>query len=141
MLVITRREGERIVIGDDVEITIVAVGRRSIRVGIRAPVGTRILRGEIYESIAEANREATVSVVPQSQSGPATSPHVGPSTDPVVEVVSLNLAPAAPAASRHGVVIEERHGRGTNGPDDTAQGLETAAPTEPDGLRRRRSPG
>lgn len=129
MLVITRREGERIVIGDDVEITIVAVGRRSIRVGVRAPVGTRILRGEIYESIAEANREATVSVVPRSRGGPPTAPGVGPSTDAVAEIVSLNRAQTTP---RHGVVIEKRHGRAANG-------LETAAATERDGLPPRGS--
>ena len=46
MLVTLRREGEILLIGDDIEIVIVHVGRSSVRVGIRAPRKYRVTPGE-----------------------------------------------------------------------------------------------
>jgi carbon storage regulator len=47
MLVISRRQGESILIGEDVEIVITHVGRSRVRVGIRAPRETPVTPGEI----------------------------------------------------------------------------------------------
>ncbi len=47
MLVLSRRLGERIHIGDDVVITVVRIGPLSVRIGIEAPKDVHILRGEI----------------------------------------------------------------------------------------------
>lgn len=58
MLVIARRRGQRIVIGGDIEIIIADATRRQVKIGIIAPKSTTILRGEIFDEIERANREA-----------------------------------------------------------------------------------
>ena len=47
MLVLTRKRNDRIVIGDDVRITIVKIDRNTVRIGIEAPGHTRIVREEL----------------------------------------------------------------------------------------------
>jgi carbon storage regulator len=49
MLVLTRKVGEQIVIGDDVCITVVAVQGDHVRLGITAPTDTRVDRREIHD--------------------------------------------------------------------------------------------
>ncbi|MDO5747661.1 MAG: carbon storage regulator [Actinomycetaceae bacterium] len=49
MLVLTRRDGETIMIGDDVEITVVECHRDAVRIGIDAPRSTKIRRGELLD--------------------------------------------------------------------------------------------
>lgn len=61
MLVLSRRTGESIVIGNDITITVLEVRGDVIRLGIDAPRSVVVHRQEVYEQIAEANREATVS--------------------------------------------------------------------------------
>ena len=51
MLVLTRRIGETLVIGDDVRVTILGVKGNQIRVGIDAPKTVEIYREEIYDRI------------------------------------------------------------------------------------------
>jgi carbon storage regulator len=63
MLVISRRKGERVSIGDEIELIVTEVHRTSVKLGIRAPRGLTVLRGEIRDSIAEANRAAAASSV------------------------------------------------------------------------------
>jgi carbon storage regulator len=48
MLVLSRREGEAVMIGTDVTIVILGVKRRQVRVGIAAPKSTGIYRAEIF---------------------------------------------------------------------------------------------
>jgi carbon storage regulator len=48
MLILRRREGESILIGDDVEIEIVQIGANKVRVGVRAPDHVRVVRKEIH---------------------------------------------------------------------------------------------
>jgi carbon storage regulator len=60
MLVLTRKAGEQVLIGDDVVVTILEVrGDSSVRIGIDAPRDRRIQRAEIVAGVAQANREAT----------------------------------------------------------------------------------
>ncbi|MEH3054451.1 MAG: carbon storage regulator CsrA [Patulibacter minatonensis] len=54
MLVLTRKPGEAIVIGDDIEIEIVAIGGGKVRVGITAPRSTTVHRKEVYVELQEA---------------------------------------------------------------------------------------
>ena len=61
MLVLSRRTGESIVIGNDVTITVLEVRGDVIRLGIDAPRNVVVHRQEVYEQIADANRAATVS--------------------------------------------------------------------------------
>jgi carbon storage regulator len=60
MLVLTRKSGESVLIGDDVVVTILEVrGDNSVRIGIDAPRDRRIQRAEIVAGVAAANREAS----------------------------------------------------------------------------------
>jgi len=76
MLTLTRREGERIAIGDDVEITIVDIGRGKVRIGIAAPRTLAIVRSEVLARIEEENRRATRELVPP----------LAPEPDDVIEI-------------------------------------------------------
>jgi carbon storage regulator len=58
VLVLTRKRGERILIGDDIVVTILEIKGDSIRIGVDAPSGVRIQRHEVVEAIAEANLAA-----------------------------------------------------------------------------------
>ena len=60
MLALTRKVGERIVIGDNVVITIVNIQGENIRVAIDAPKDIKIYRGELYDSIVQENKQAAV---------------------------------------------------------------------------------
>jgi carbon storage regulator len=62
MLALTRKAGERIVIGDNVTITVVEVKGDSIRLAIDAPREIKIYRGEIYDAIVIENKQAVVSI-------------------------------------------------------------------------------
>ena len=51
MLVLTRKTNQSIMIGDDVEVTVLAVSRDKIRLGITAPKDVPVYRKEVYLSI------------------------------------------------------------------------------------------
>ncbi|SDS90868.1 carbon storage regulator, CsrA [Microterricola viridarii] len=59
MLVLTRKPGEKILIGDDIVITVLDARGDSIRIGVDAPRGIKIQRSEVVQAVAEANAEAT----------------------------------------------------------------------------------
>ena len=59
MLVLSRKLGEGIVIGDDIVLKIVEVKGGSIRIGIDAPKDKKIYRQELYERIIEENKQAS----------------------------------------------------------------------------------
>jgi carbon storage regulator len=52
VLVVTRRAGERILIGD-VELVVLETRRGSVRLGINAPKGTTVLRAEVAEPVVD----------------------------------------------------------------------------------------
>jgi carbon storage regulator len=58
MLVLSRQRDETIMIGDDIEITIVDIRGDKVRLGITAPVTVPVHRKEVYEAIQRENREA-----------------------------------------------------------------------------------
>ena len=58
MLVLTRKPGERLLIGDDIVVTILDVRGDGIRVGIDAPRGIRIQREEVVKAVTDANQNA-----------------------------------------------------------------------------------
>ena len=59
MLVLTRKSGEGIVIGDDVTITILENKEGRVRIGIEAPLEKKVYRQEVYERICQENKEAS----------------------------------------------------------------------------------
>ena len=58
MLVLTRKTGDGIVIGDEITIKVVEVKGGGVRIGIDAPKECKIYRQEVYERISQENREA-----------------------------------------------------------------------------------
>ena len=58
MLVLTRKKGQSIMIGDDREVKVVEVDGDAVRIGIKAPRDLSIYRQEIYEAIREENIRA-----------------------------------------------------------------------------------
>ncbi|MDO9356748.1 MAG: carbon storage regulator CsrA [Solirubrobacteraceae bacterium] len=79
MLVLTRKPGEAIVIGDDVEIEIVAIGGGKVRVGITAPRSTTVHRKEVYVELQAALADGE---------GETASPN---GTDPAAEATDPSL--------------------------------------------------
>ncbi|MHC4994435.1 MAG: carbon storage regulator CsrA [Planctomycetota bacterium] len=59
MLVLSRQRDETIMIGDDIEITIVDIRGDKVRLGITAPSSVPVHRKEVYEAIKKENKEAT----------------------------------------------------------------------------------
>lgn len=59
MLVLTRKLNESLMIGDDIEIKIVEISSRSVKIGIEAPKNVQVFRKEIYDEIRQENIEAT----------------------------------------------------------------------------------
>lgn len=59
MLIITRKKGESLMIGDDIEIIISKIDDGSVKIGINAPKDVSILRKELYEEVEKENKEAS----------------------------------------------------------------------------------
>lgn len=59
MLVLTRKIGEGIIIGDDVKITIIELKGGGVRIGIDAPREMKVHRQEVFDKIKQENQEAT----------------------------------------------------------------------------------
>ncbi|MBW3607575.1 MAG: carbon storage regulator CsrA [Actinobacteria bacterium] len=58
MLMITRRTGERIRLGDDTVIEVIEIAGNSVRIGIEAPRSVPVYREEIWAAVQEENRAA-----------------------------------------------------------------------------------
>lgn len=58
MLILTRRAGESLHIGNDVKITVLNIQGRQVKIGIEVPEGTPVLREEVYLRVKEENRQA-----------------------------------------------------------------------------------
>ena len=90
MLVLTRKPGEQIMIGDGIVITVLEGRGDGVRIGIEAPRGVPIQRREVIEAIAAANRaaaEAGAEAGPSAEDAlrgllpPAAATKSAPSTD------------------------------------------------------------
>jgi carbon storage regulator len=76
MLILTRRAGERVVIGEDVLVTVMEVSGQTVRLGIAAPQGLPIYREEIWLAVKEENRaaaEAAADALPAQGAADASS--------------------------------------------------------------------
>ncbi len=61
MLILTRRVGETLMIGDDIKVTVLGVKGTQVRIGIEAPKDVGVHRQEIYNVIQEEIKNATAS--------------------------------------------------------------------------------
>ena len=68
MLVLSRQRDETIMIGDDIEVTVVDIRGDKVRLGINAPKEISVHRKEVYDAIRRENREAA-QVKPEDLSG------------------------------------------------------------------------
>lgn len=59
MLILSRRAGDSILIGDGIRLVVLECDRRGVRIGIDAPAEVSIVRGEIAHQIADENRRAS----------------------------------------------------------------------------------
>jgi carbon storage regulator len=68
MLVLSRQRDETIMIGDDIEVTVVDIRGDKVRIGINAPKEISVHRKEVYDAIRRENR-AAAQVKPEDLSG------------------------------------------------------------------------
>ncbi len=88
MLVLTRKKGERVMIGDDIVVTIIDVRGDGVRIGFDAPRGVSIQRAEVLAAVSAAN---TAAAKAPASDGELLLGMLGSG--------SVAAAPAAPAAA------------------------------------------
>lgn len=113
MLIISRRKGQRIVIGHDLEVIVTDLSRSTVKLGIKAPTQTVVMRGEVRDSIEAANREAASSPLeltleltrgprtpepPRVQAASAMTPAALPTQPRTARVAPSSVETAAPHA-------------------------------------------
>jgi carbon storage regulator len=81
MLVLSRQKDETIIIGDDIEITVVDIRGDKVRLGVSAPKSISVHRKEVYDAIRRENREAA-QVKPEDLSGLGKAKPNAPNTGP-----------------------------------------------------------
>src|SRR5436309_13563860 len=67
MLVVTRKKDEKLIIGNEIEIQVLRIGRDNVRLGIKAPAHISIYRYEIYEAIKNEDDSAVISQIPDKE--------------------------------------------------------------------------
>ncbi len=73
MLILTRRVGETLKVGNDVDVTVLGVKGNQIRLGIKAPKNVAVHREEIFERI-QREAEAEAEAVSKKAAAPASEP-------------------------------------------------------------------
>jgi carbon storage regulator len=61
MLILTRKLGESIIIGEKVQLSVVEINKKNIKIGINAPKDITIYREEVFEKIKEENEMSSTS--------------------------------------------------------------------------------
>ncbi len=85
MLTLTRKIGQKILIGNGIEIVVREIRGRQVRLGITAPLGLPVYREELYQQIADENARATIEISLDRLEGlpePSVPPGSGSSSAP-----------------------------------------------------------
>ena len=61
MLILTRKLGESIIIGKNVQLSVVEINKNNIKIGINAPKDITIYREEVFEKIKDENEMSSIS--------------------------------------------------------------------------------
>ena len=64
MLVLTRKSGQKLIIGNDIEVIILEAKGDAVKIGINAPKSVSVFREEVYQEIKKANELANQAVLP-----------------------------------------------------------------------------
>ena len=88
MLILARRIGESIMVGDQVEISVVDIKGDQVKLGIKAPPQVKVYRREVYAAIQEENRAAA-----------AAAPESLPQLDDLLRGKSRESSPEEPGGS------------------------------------------
>jgi len=96
MLIVTRRKGQRIVLGHDIEIVITDITRSGVKIGIVAPNSLTILRGEVRDAVEQANRDALESSFSDAADAMTAAGSATPSPLPAPEPSATSADATAP---------------------------------------------
>jgi len=99
MLVLTRRPGEQIVIGNGIRVTVVSVGPGRVKIGIEAPADVRIDRQEIHEKILQEQSSDVLAAVGRAETSDEPSPTIVAAEETSTKLHNriADKLPAAPA--------------------------------------------
>jgi carbon storage regulator len=108
MLVLTRKKGERVMIGDDIVVTVIDVRGDGVRIGFDAPRGVSIQRAEVVSAVKDANTgaaasaaqtpELLVGLLARARKAEAAEPAAAPAAEQPAaqEAPTTRPAPATP---------------------------------------------
>lgn len=102
MLVLSRQRDETVMIGDEIEVTVVDIRGDKVRLGITVPREISVHRKEVYEAIRRENRTAAAQVKPEDLSG--LDRVAAPSAGVVIEVPIRTTDHATPLLADAGIV-------------------------------------
>lgn len=98
MLILARRPGERVVIGEDILVTVMEVSASTVRLGIEAPRGVSIFREEIWLAVKEENRAAAEAQADALPSAPIEEVRADTATPAVEALPKEEDSPRAPTS-------------------------------------------
>lgn len=104
MLVLTRRPGEQIVIGNGIRVTVVSVGPGRVKIGIEAPPDVRIDRQEIHEKIQQEQASDVLAAVGRNEGSDEPSPTIVSAGDTVTKLHN-RIADKLPAPTPDAVPV------------------------------------
>ena len=122
MLVLSRQRDETIMIGDDIEITIVDIRGDKVRLGITAPATIPVHRKEVYDAIQRENREAARVKMEDLASCPRLPASRRRARSSGAAASSRSRWHARAPAGAPGSAAAQRHGGSVRSPNSAAPG-------------------